>query len=246
MLVRYLDSHGSASKRKAVEYDPPWLPTKPSESDTCKTARAVLHDLAEPSSEIIIELGSGMGVVGFAVAASLHEHMKEKEKNEPGGTQTENAGIRDVQVVLTDLPEVHTLLEENVAIQVKEWAATGKEGILFEQEAVISNLKEPKTPQTDHAQRMVQVQEEKSPLVTLKVRDLAWGNENHVQALSSELRNTYMDVPNRSEHVRLTILCSDLVRTVSSLPPSALLLLIRRFTSHHSINENLHHDPTTG
>jgi len=200
-----MHSLGDPSDR---EYDPPWLPHT---NDT--SAHAVLHHLDRPSSEIILELGSGMGVVGFASAASLYRYMRSTGNMiDSGGTSGVETNIRSAQVILTDLPEVCTLLQENVGIQVDQWRAAGLDGILCEcrdgvdqPECDILRLERASETDAHHVER--------HSAVTLKVRSLPWGKDNPAQDLSTELKSCY-HVETKRKHVRLTIICSDLVRTI--------------------------------
>lgn len=204
-----MHSLGDPSDRAAVEYDPSWLPRTNSTS-----AHAVLHHLDGPSSEeVILELGSGMGVVGFVSAASLHRHMRSSDNiTDSGGSSSVETNIRSVQVILTDLPEVCPLLQENVAIQVDQWRVAGRDGILCESRDVV-NQPRCNIPRLGRASETDAHHVEQHPTVTLKVRSLAWGNENSVQDLSTELKSYYHLETDR-ERVRLTIICSDLVRTI--------------------------------
>lgn len=56
---------------------------------------------------VVIELGSGMGVTGFAVAELLAQRT------------SSTSSVR--KVILTDLPDVCQLLEENLSLRIKQW-----------------------------------------------------------------------------------------------------------------------------
>jgi hypothetical protein len=173
----------------------------------------MLHHLNGPSSEVILELGSGMGVVGFASAASLHRHMRSTDNMTGlGGSSSVETNIRSVQVILTDLPEVCPLLQENVALQVDHWRAAGWDGILCESK---DGVDQPQynIPRLERASGTDAHYVEQHPTVTLKVRSLPWGNESPIQDLSTELKS-YYHLETERERVRLTIICSDLVRTI--------------------------------
>ena len=154
-----------------------------------------------PCSEIVIELGSGMGTAGLAVAEALKRlQLASISAGCPTGSMTTHANsperfvgaqrVISTSVVLTDLPEVCPLLRENVSMQSEDWKKAGLGGITM--------VDEP----TDECQNQNRFD--------LRVRELSWGNEDHVQVLSKELQ-ALQPAPAIGEGTNLTIICSDLV-----------------------------------
>lgn len=210
--MRYIDD-----RSETLEYDPAWLPRKNVEENS------ILCETDLPSSEIILELGSGMGVVGLAAARSLREHMRiTTPSNGSGGHLTTRSYTASAQVVLTDLPEVCTLLQENVLIQMEEW--TSQEGV---QNDYVSSTQgaTPNVPLVNHTTYKDPSGRQGACPVEVKIRKLAWGDIDHVHALSTELKEHYMS---RKERPRLTILCSDLVRSASSESETPNMLICTR------------------
>jgi hypothetical protein len=113
------------------------------------------------------------------------------------------------------LPEVCTLLRENVAILADH---SGWDGIVCENRDG-DDRPHRHIPQLERASEMEAHHADQHPMVTLKVRSLPWGNEDPVQDLSTELKS-YYNVETKRECVRLTIICSDLVRTILLVPTS--------------------------
>jgi hypothetical protein len=157
---------------------------------------------------MVIELGSGMGTAGLAAAEALQRLQATLSSTTAGSTRSVVTRANDpddptvpneksvgretrrfTSVVLTDLPEVCTLLRENVTMQLNDWEKAGMGGITAVNEG------------NDECDKRDPVQ--------LRVRKLSWGNEGHVQALSKELRGLCLG----EEEINMTILCSDLVGT---------------------------------
>ncbi|PVF93362.1 hypothetical protein CPB86DRAFT_112893 [Serendipita vermifera] len=165
--------------------------------------------------EVVLELGSGMGSVGLVAVEGLaiqystansaisrpHQNQDLGPSDHDGTTKKGDAHAektaRGSTVILTDLPEVSTLMEENVRMQMEEWEKRRLDNIVVD----VKN----------------DDQRGSEPIVNLKVRSLAWGNSSHVRSISEELR-TQRGFDVRGEPCRMHILCSDLVRNLSLYP----------------------------
>ncbi|CAG8654699.1 15579_t:CDS:10, partial [Acaulospora colombiana] len=149
--------------------------------------------------EVVLELGSGMGSVGLVAAEGLairysradsaifrHYQNQDLDSSDRDGATTKKdcacAGktARDSTVILTDLPEVCTLMEENVRMQMEQWKNERLDNIAvdakYDQQRGSKSME--KTSDSPFPQ----------PIVNLKVRSLAWGNQSHVHSISEELR----------------------------------------------------------
>lgn len=210
------------SGMRVVEYDPPWTPgfTLPGTNvDYYRHARsdekAAVVDVdtsglrkrveVDTREVVLIELGAGMGYVGLAAAESLLRFVQDASK-----------GV--AAVVLTDLPDVCVLLKENVALQMEQWKRDGIHGIAFDM-ARDGDDNGLGPGGTDGQGEDNRGGSNSAGNVTIQVRDLAWGNAEHVRMLSTELCTRYL-VERDGEHgPRLTILCSDLVYFPTLLAP---------------------------
>ena len=214
LLTRYLLNHSYGSSEQSqscarIEYDPPWRPSASTRTSAGYGSEIQMdHPSAReqsPRSDVVVELGSGMGTASLAAAEALQRLKATLLSTDisTGGVVTHTSGpdrltvlneervekgmMKPTTVVLTDLPEVCMLLRENVSMQLDDWKKARLEGITVVDE--------------DNAAY------EKGSLVELRVRKLSWGNQGHVKCLSKELRTLYPG----EEDINLTILCSDLV-----------------------------------
>ena len=214
MLTRYLSTtaHGppyDPESQAPFEYDPTWLSKPVHVADPCgvsTTGRKMEH--TDSFSETVIELGSGMGTVGLTAAEVLRRvqltsscgyHLASGTAVDANVAMNELAGgvervgrgrMRSANVVLTDLPDVCTLLRENVSVQLEEWKRAKFEGLTVVDEENVQPIGEES--------------------VDIRVRQLSWGNEEHLQNLSRELRTLHHS-SEKDKASNLTILCSDLV-----------------------------------
>lgn len=163
-------------------------------------------------SEIIIELGSGMGTVGFAAAEALRRLQEIRSSNRqlvPGIGPDVDAPKKDLpaekrmrsaNVILTDLPDVCTLLRENVSVQLEEWKRAGlSDGFT--------------------AVDCGELRHNEEETVGLCVRKLSWGNQENIENLSMELKAFSQSSEKRDGDNNLIILCSDLVYFPHLLAP---------------------------
>ncbi|KAG9053865.1 hypothetical protein FS842_006927 [Serendipita sp. 407] len=231
-------------KETRVEYDPPWMPDSPlrlrvdmrdsgkgekaQEEGAHEESATTLSSFNEGSKvDILIELGAGLGYVGLAAAESMQTLLRNRRlrEDDDGGKRISGSNgepeathgdtsFSEAEVILTDLPDVCVLLKENAALQMKEWAGRGIEGITSDEDEENIQVVDQKI----QGAKGYSILDLKASLVRISVRDLAWGNDEHVQSLSKELQGKYSSRI-ASGYVNLTILCSDLVYFPSLLAP---------------------------
>ena len=185
-----------------VEYDPP-PPWCLSGTDTRYA----------PDPHIVVELGAGLGVVGFAIADSLQTYRERRRlqagpERDDGRIVLSNALplLPDV-VVLTDLEDVcDKLLDPNLSHKASLWSArtnTNVQTAIFHREwrrgSTPSNCII--VPPANERERATGVQ------VAVAVRPLPWGSLQYVEALARPL------APYQNTNATFTVVCSDLVRT---------------------------------
>jgi hypothetical protein len=96
--------------------------------------------------DVILELGSGMGSVGLVAAetmAVLYSRTSAVSRTRQNGDLDSNdrdarqsideKTVRGSTVVLTDLPEVCTLMEENMRMQMEEWEKRQLDNLFVDQ-----------------------------------------------------------------------------------------------------------------
>jgi hypothetical protein len=173
----------------AIEYDPP-LPW-------------CLSDItqAAPEPHVVIELGAGLGVVGFAIAESLQKY-RERSRHTSSG-QLSNASLLGDAVVLTDLEDVcDKLLNPNLSHKASLWSARTEV-----QTAILPREWRGGSAPNQCLNLTSEHGRERATIVQIAVRPLAWGSVPHVESLVGAL------MPYKNTNATFTIICSDLVFT---------------------------------
>jgi len=152
----------------------------------------------------VVELGAGLGVVGFAIAESLQKYREHSRH-----TSAEQHSIfsntlpRPDVVVLTDLEDVcDKLLNPNLSHKASLWSTrTDGQTVILPREW--------RSGSTPNQCGIVPPANERelATSVQVAIRPLAWGSMQHVESLIGTL------MPYQNTNATLTIICSDLVRT---------------------------------
>ena len=176
----------------AVEYDPP-IPW-------CR--RGITQPTPDP--HVVVELGAGLGAVGFAIAESLQKYRERSRHMQP--EQLSNTSLLGDVVILTDLEDVcDKLLNPNLSHMASLWS-TGT--VMVGQTAIqprewhresAQNQSPNLPPEHEH-------EHERATIVQVAIRPLAWGSVPHVESLVGAL------MPYKNTNATFTIICSDLVR----------------------------------
>ena len=174
-----------------VEYDPlpPWCLSL---SGTPRHAPNLPH--------VVIDLGAGLGLVGFAIAESLQSYREQCSRLQAQAPEARSGGISSDVVVLTDLEDVcDKLLNPNLSHKASLWSTrTNVQTAIFHRE-----WQRGSTPRRNCAI----LPPANEPSVQVAVRPLLWGSMQHVEALATSL------TPYQNTNAIVTVVCSDLVRT---------------------------------
>ena len=194
-----------------VEYDPlpPWCL-----SGTTRHAADYPH--------VVLDLGAGLGAVGFAIAESLQSYRERSRPMAPerlprsGLSNSDKASAHPDVVVLTDLEDVcDTLLNPNLLHMASLWSArTDVQMAISHREWRRGST--PRMHEPNGYEPATGV-----PGVQVAVRPLPWGSMQDVVALASSL------APYQNTNTVFTIVCSDLVRTFPLKTPGSDLLSCR-------------------
>lgn len=226
-----LGTHGCS--QGDVEYDPPWTPGAIALSSTNVDHGTLRYPRTEKSVDavgkrveadatasyardvVLIELGAGMGYVGLAAAELILQRFVQRGDE----VMEANKGVaKSAHVVLTDLPDVCVLLKENIALQMEQWEKDAIHGLTFDTTENGRNNGRRGSGGLEDAQGEDNPGDRLSfaGKVTIQVRDLAWGNTDHIRRLSTELCSRYhIDTRSGNENgPQLSILCSDLVGSI--------------------------------
>ena len=149
----------------------------------------------------MVELGAGLGAVGFSIAESLQKY-RERSRHSSPERSSNTSSLGDV-VVLTDLEDVcEKLLNPNLSHKASLWSTRRDvQTAILPREwrngpALNQCLNIP--PEHEH---------ECAAIVQVAIRPLAWGSAPHVESLVGTL------TPYKNTNATLTIICSDLVCT---------------------------------
>lgn len=185
-----------------VEYDPlpPW----------CLSGTTRHADYPH----VVIDLGAGLGAVGFAIAESLQSYRERSRPTAPERSphsgdislsNNDKALPRPDVVLLTDLEDVcDKLLNPNLLHMASLWSAR------TDVQTVISHRewRRGSTPRLDEPNGYEPATGVPGvPGVQVAVRPLLWGSMQDTMALARSL------APYQIPNAVLTIVCSDLVRT---------------------------------
>lgn len=174
---------------ETVEYDPPipWCPFSINQP--------------APGPHVVVELGAGLGAVGFAIAESLQKYRERSRHTSP--EQLSNAPVFGDIVVLTDLEDVcDKLLNPNLSHKASLWSTR-----TVVQTAILSHEWRGESAENQCLKLPSGRERERETLVQVAIRPLAWGSAPHVESLMGTL------MPYKNTNATFTIICSDLVGT---------------------------------
>ena len=171
----------------AVEYDPPipWC--------RCGITQPA------PDPHVVVELGAGLGAVGFAVAESLQKYRERSPHMAP--EHLSNASLFGDVVVLTDLEDVcDKLLNPNLSHKASLWSTRR-----VVQTAILPREWHRGSAQNQCLKLPPEHERDLSTVVQVAIRPLAWGSVPDVESLVGTLMQY------KNTNATFTIICSDLV-----------------------------------
>lgn len=176
-----------------VEYDPP----------TPWSLSRVTHPTTNP--HVVVELGAGLGVVGFAIAEGLQKYREHSRRMSPeqGYILSNAMSLPDV-VILTDLEDVcDNLLNPNLSHKASFWSTRTnvQTAILPCQWQGGSSPNQYGIVPPDHKRNC-------GTSIKVAVMPLAWGSMEHTESFIGTL------MPYQNTGATFTVICSDLVRTL--------------------------------